>query len=569
MESDLLQITQAAKWATSYINKKVSDSNITYLVQYAKIEKYLDERGNLLVKQDDLKNYYDEAVKKKEKKWKEKLGEDLNWNLSFDNLREKDTTKHVHRLHPYKGKFIPQLVEYFLDDHVDNYKKSVFFKEGDVLLDPFMGSGTTLIQSSELGMHSIGIDVSEFNCLIAKMKSTDYIPFEIRYKLEGALNKTINYSNKSFNNDNDIELKKQIELFNKQHFYDVNFKQKIKNNDIDEGDFAQKKLELFLIENRDMLNPPEYCQKCDPRQSVEGRTFDDVRGIATKMTDSAEFKREINSNDNSSKFINKWFSNRIRKELTFYLKIIDEMKETDLKTVMKVILSRTARSCRATTHFDLATLKEPQIGPYYCRKHKKICFPLNTIIKHLRRYTYDTVNRIIEYLSLKKDVFISIIHGDSRTVNIFKEIKANDPEYHNILKDQKIAGIFTSPPYVGQIDYHEQHAYAYELLKIQRNDEKEIGPLYKGKGQKAREEYVEGISNVLLNISKFIKDDGHFFIVANDKFGLYPLIAEKSKLYIVNQFKRPVLNRTERDRHPYAEIIFHMKKSKQISGLQL
>ena len=54
---------------------------------------------------------------------KERLGNDLNWALSFDQYREAETTKHVHRLHPYKGKFIPQLVEYFLDQHTDNFKK--------------------------------------------------------------------------------------------------------------------------------------------------------------------------------------------------------------------------------------------------------------------------------------------------------------------------------------------------------------------------------------------------------------------------------------------------------------
>ena len=35
---------------------------------------------------------------------------------------------------------------------------------------------------------------------------------------------------------------------------------------------------------------------------------------------------------------------------------------------------------------------------------------------------------------------------------------------------------------------------------------------------------------------------------------------EKSGLKIVQQFKRPVLNRTERDRQPYGETIFHMIK---------
>lgn len=35
-------------------------------------------------------------------------------DLSFAKVREYDRTKHVHRLHPYLGKFIPQLVEVFL-----------------------------------------------------------------------------------------------------------------------------------------------------------------------------------------------------------------------------------------------------------------------------------------------------------------------------------------------------------------------------------------------------------------------------------------------------------------------
>ncbi len=35
-------------------------------------------------------------------------------DLSFANIKEYERTKHVHRLHPYLGKFIPQLVEVFL-----------------------------------------------------------------------------------------------------------------------------------------------------------------------------------------------------------------------------------------------------------------------------------------------------------------------------------------------------------------------------------------------------------------------------------------------------------------------
>lgn len=152
-----------------------------------------------------------------------------------------------------------------------------------------------------------------------------------------------------------------------------------------------------------------------------------------------------------------------------------------------------------------------------------------------------------------------VIPADSRKVDIFGVVKKNNEEFFNILDKQKIRGIFTSPPYVGQIDYHEQHAYAYDLFGFKRRDELEIGPLYKGQGVEARKSYIEGISNVLLNCKKYLADNFDVFLVANDKYNLYPDIAEQVGMKIINQFKRPVLNRTERDKAPYSEIIFHLK----------
>lgn len=131
---------------------------------------------------------------------------------------------------------------------------------------------------------------------------------------------------------------------------------------------------------------------------------------------------------------------------------------------------------------------------------------------------------------------------------------------HDISYKNKINGIFSSPPYVGLINYHEQHAYAYDLFGFKRNDELEIGPLFKGQGKEARDSYVEGIADVLNNCKQFLSDDYNVFLVANDKYNLYSEIADKSGMKIINQYKRPVLNRTERDKGAYSEIIFHMKE---------
>ncbi len=49
--------------------------------------------------------------------------------------------------------------------------------------------------------------------------------------------------------------------------------------------------------------------------------------------------------------------------------------------------------------------------------------------------------------------------------------------------------------------------------------------------------------------------------MANDKFNLYPKIAELAGMRIVNEFKRPVLCRVEKNREtPYIETIFHLKE---------
>jgi hypothetical protein len=90
---------------------------------------------------------------------------DLSLSWSERDLPERERTKHVHRLHPYLGKFVPQLVQALLERYV---------RPGGRVLDPFAGSGTTLVQALESGYDAVGVDIAAFNALLISVKTREH-----------------------------------------------------------------------------------------------------------------------------------------------------------------------------------------------------------------------------------------------------------------------------------------------------------------------------------------------------------------------------------------------------------
>ena len=74
-----------------------------------------------------------------------------------------------HAWHPFPAKFPPQLPEFFITQLSDL---------DDVVLDPMLGSGTTLVEAVRLGRRAIGCDIDPLARMIAAAKLTPIDPLD-------------------------------------------------------------------------------------------------------------------------------------------------------------------------------------------------------------------------------------------------------------------------------------------------------------------------------------------------------------------------------------------------------
>jgi hypothetical protein len=342
---------------------------------------------------------------------------DLELSWSERDLPERERTRHVHRLHPYLGKFIPQLVEVLL---------ARYFCPGQHVLDPFAGSGTTLVQALESGLDATGVDVAAFNCLLMEVKTRTYNPFVLEQDLRTAHARV--------------------------------------------GETPQQR---------------------------------------------------------PSAYVRRWFAPQAARELLGFRTLVDDYEHAD---VLRVVLTRAARSARRTTHFDLDFPSKPQREPYWCYKHRRECRPVETAAQFLRRYTLDTLTRLKDFARVRaRGRCATVIHGDVRELDL-----------------GRFDGVLTSPPYPGLIDYHEQHRYAYELLGLDDRRELEVGAAAAGVSRAALTAYCDGIVVALLNARESLPKNAPFVIVVNDRRDLYPEILERAGLQLEERLRRHVNRRTGR-----------------------
>lgn len=84
-------------------------------------------------------------------------------NIAFGAPKTTANLDYTHSFHPYPAKFPARVPRSIL---------KVMGQEGQTILDPFCGSGTTLVEARLAGVNAVGVDVNPLACLLAKVKST-------------------------------------------------------------------------------------------------------------------------------------------------------------------------------------------------------------------------------------------------------------------------------------------------------------------------------------------------------------------------------------------------------------
>lgn len=140
----------------------------------------------------------------------------IQYDWSFVDKTIKDTSYITHGFYTYPAKFIPQLSARIIKE---------YSAKNDIVIDPFMGSGTTIVEAIANHRIGIGTDINEIAVLISKVKTTPInydllvaefsnLYFVLQQKLNGNFEKYLEKAKKQ------LILHERIDYWFKPHIKD-------------------------------------------------------------------------------------------------------------------------------------------------------------------------------------------------------------------------------------------------------------------------------------------------------------------------------------------------------------
>ena len=220
---------------------------------------------------------------------------DTSW--AFADKTIKDTSYITHGYYTYPAKFIPQLAARLIKEHS---------KEGDIIMDPFMGSGTTIVEAIVNNRIGIGVDINDIAFLLAKVKTTPIesaelyqefsrMEFDLQNRVNGQYDRFLKKSQKMlprieridywFKSEQKDKLSilftriLEIENSNMRDFFLIAFAQILKSSSI----WLQKSVKPTRDMNKKVLDPLTLFLNQAKKMIKKNSEFENLLSIKTKQ----------------------------------------------------------------------------------------------------------------------------------------------------------------------------------------------------------------------------------------------------------------------------------------------
>lgn len=367
--------------------------------------------------------------------------------------------------------------------NVTNLILDLFTKNGDVVMDPFMGSGVTLIESlnKKYNLKSIGVDINDvpiFLCKTSLTKLSDSSIDELNKLIEQV--KKLNdyyYTNCPICNNNEAVIKKILydtkpELKINDIIYNCTCNSKDLHKAFDKHDIAEftKKREISTINNIPLIENSRIAVKSNERISdkFSNRSFyilDQIKQIIEKEKNSENY--------NLFNYI--------------FTSIIHKSKILDVKMSSQWPLWVPVNNCI-----------ERNVVSLFC----------NSVESYIQSYDYINANyHLNSFVSDLKDLNIN------KSLIIKKGIQYIESKQ---LPDESVDLIITDPPYLGQVPYSEYMQLYQAFLENDIDYDSEIVITNAKNRKKDYNDYLKLMNDAFKNISRMLKKDSYMFLYFHD-----------------------------------------------------
>lgn len=199
-------------------------------------------------------------------------------------LNANKTTPMTHNFHPFSAKFIPQIPHIMIEKFTD---------EGDVVLDPFCGSGTTLVEAKLRNRNAIGTDIHPIGVLMSKVKITKLSNSEILliknaiYQIGGNIKETYNKK--------DFEI--QMTFPNRDHWFERKVLKELEVIKETTQKIPNEKVRNFMLLGLSAIIVPVSNQESETRYAAITKAIPPLKTFAlfeTKVRDMLKRIEELN-----------------------------------------------------------------------------------------------------------------------------------------------------------------------------------------------------------------------------------------------------------------------------------